>query len=111
MLSVQEATDRILAAFRPLGPEIVALDQALGRVLAVPVTARLDHPPQAVSAMDGYAVRAADVAKLPARLKVVLTIAALTVYDMCKAVDRGMRIDDIRLVHKSGGRSGSWSRP
>jgi cyclic pyranopterin monophosphate synthase len=35
-------------------------------------------------------------------------IAALTVYDMCKAVDRGMRISDIRLLHKAGGKSGEW---
>ena len=37
-----------------------------------------------------------------------VTVAALTVYDMCKAVDRGMRLTDIRLVHKSGGRSGDY---
>ncbi len=37
-----------------------------------------------------------------------VTVAALTVYDMCKAVDRGMRITDIRLVHKAGGKSGSF---
>jgi len=36
-------------------------------------------------------------------------IAGLTVYDMCKAVDRGMRITDVRLVQKSGGRSGDWT--
>ena len=35
-----------------------------------------------------------------------VAVAALTVYDMCKAVDRGMRITDIRLVHKAGGKSG-----
>lgn len=35
-------------------------------------------------------------------------VAALTVYDMCKAVDRGMRIGDIRLLHKAGGKSGEW---
>lgn len=35
-----------------------------------------------------------------------VSVAALTVYDMCKAVDRGMRIGEIRLVHKSGGKSG-----
>ena len=35
------------------------------------------------------------------------SVAALTVYDMCKAVDRGMKIEDIRLVHKSGGKSGT----
>ena len=37
-----------------------------------------------------------------------VSVAALTVYDMCKAVDRGMRITDIRLVHKAGGKSGTW---
>jgi len=37
-------------------------------------------------------------------------IALLTIYDMCKAVDRGMVITDIGLIHKSGGKSGSWSR-
>lgn len=37
-------------------------------------------------------------------------IALLTIYDMCKSVDRGMRITDIGLVHKSGGKSGTWNR-
>ena len=37
-----------------------------------------------------------------------VSIAALTVYDMCKAVDRGMRISDIRLTHKTGGKSGEF---
>ena len=37
------------------------------------------------------------------------SVAALTIYDMCKAVDRGMRIEGMRLVHKSGGKSGSWT--
>lgn len=37
-----------------------------------------------------------------------VSIAALTVYDMCKAVDRGMRIGDIRLIHKAGGKSGVY---
>jgi cyclic pyranopterin phosphate synthase len=38
------------------------------------------------------------------------SIAALTIYDMCKAVDRGMRITDVQLLEKSGGRSGHWTR-
>jgi cyclic pyranopterin monophosphate synthase len=38
-----------------------------------------------------------------------VAVAALTVYDMCKAVDRGMRVDAIRLVRKTGGRSGTYS--
>ncbi len=37
-----------------------------------------------------------------------VSVAALTVYDMCKAVDRGMRITDIRLIHKAGGKSGVY---
>ena len=37
-----------------------------------------------------------------------VSVAALTVYDMCKAVDRGMRITDVHLVHKEGGRSGEF---
>lgn len=36
------------------------------------------------------------------------SVAALTIYDMCKAVDRGMRIDDILLLHKDGGNSGTY---
>ncbi|MEZ5648285.1 MAG: cyclic pyranopterin monophosphate synthase MoaC [Alphaproteobacteria bacterium] len=38
-----------------------------------------------------------------------VSVAALTLYDMCKAVDRAIRITDIRLVHKSGGKSGVWT--
>lgn len=38
------------------------------------------------------------------------SVAALTIYDMCKAVDRGMRIDNICLIEKSGGKSGDWKR-
>lgn len=40
-----------------------------------------------------------------------VTVAALTIYDMLKAAERGMRVVDIRLVSKSGGRSGDWSDP
>ena len=41
---------------------------------------------------------------------VAVSAAALTVYDMLKSVDRAMQIDEIRLLHKSGGKSGTWSR-
>lgn len=40
-----------------------------------------------------------------------VSVAALTVYDMCKAIDRAMRIEGIRLAHKSGGRSGTYDAP
>jgi molybdopterin molybdotransferase len=76
MITVKEARSRILAAFKPLGSEQIALADALGRVLAEDVAARVTQPPAAVSAMDGYAVRAADVAKVPARLRVVGYVAA-----------------------------------
>ncbi len=39
------------------------------------------------------------------------SVAALTIYDMCKAVDRGMEIRSVGLLHKTGGKSGSWERP
>ncbi len=39
------------------------------------------------------------------------SVAALTIYDMCKAVDRGMEITSVRLLEKSGGKSGDWQRP
>ena len=39
-----------------------------------------------------------------------VSVAALTIYDMCKAVDRGMRITDVGLLSKSGGKSGEWQR-
>lgn len=70
MQSVEAARARILAALSATPPETVALAEAAGRVLARPVSARLTQPPAAVSAMDGYALRAADAA-LGARLRVV----------------------------------------
>ncbi len=60
MISVDEARSRILAGLRPTAAEIVPLAGAWGRVTAQPVAARLTQPPQDVSAMDGYALRAAD---------------------------------------------------
>jgi cyclic pyranopterin phosphate synthase len=42
---------------------------------------------------------------------VAVAHAALTVYDMCKAIDRGMKITDIQLNYKSGGKSGTYQRP
>jgi cyclic pyranopterin phosphate synthase len=41
---------------------------------------------------------------------VAVSVAALTIYDMCKAIDRGMEITSVRLLEKSGGRSGIWRR-
>jgi molybdopterin molybdotransferase len=71
MLSVEEARARILAALAPVGTEWVGIAEAWGRVLAAPVTARHDKPLADVSAMDGYAVRGADCAAIPRRLRVI----------------------------------------
>jgi cyclic pyranopterin phosphate synthase len=40
-----------------------------------------------------------------------VSVGLLTIYDMCKAVDRGMRIEGVRLLEKQGGRSGHWKAP
>ncbi|HSU06850.1 MAG TPA: gephyrin-like molybdotransferase Glp [Acetobacteraceae bacterium] len=60
MISVEQARERILSALGPVTHEVVALPDAWARVTATPVRARLTQPPADVSAMDGYALRAAD---------------------------------------------------
>lgn len=92
MLSVEEALARITAAFQPLPAETVGLTEALGRVLAEDVTARVTQPPEDVSAMDGYAVRAADVAQVPARLAVVGRVPAGGAFDGTLGPGEAVRI-------------------
>ena len=80
MLSVEEAYKRIMAYFSPLEAEEQAILQALGQVLAQDVASPLDLPPMANSAMDGYAVRQADIAGTrpdsPRILRVIGQVAA-----------------------------------
>lgn len=76
LLAVEDALARVLSGVGRLGVEKVALDQAAGRTLAQDIAAKRDQPPVAVSAMDGYAVRAQDVASAPATLKLVGVSAA-----------------------------------
>jgi cyclic pyranopterin phosphate synthase len=40
-----------------------------------------------------------------------VSVAGLTVYDMCKSMDRGMRLSEVELMHKSGGKSGDYAHP
>jgi molybdopterin molybdotransferase len=86
-MSVADALTRVLADAMPLPAEAAALIDAHGRVLAADVTALRTQPPAAVSAMDGYAVRATDVATAPARLKLIGEVAAGHPFD--GAVGRG----------------------
>jgi molybdopterin molybdotransferase len=71
MISFDQALGWIGSAAKPLGAEPVAIERAARRVLAAPVIARIDSPRADVSAMDGYAVRTADLARIPVSLEVV----------------------------------------
>ena len=75
-MAVAEARARILADAKPLLAEEAKLDDALGRVLTEDLRALRTQPPAAVSAMDGYAVRAEDVALAPVALKLIGEVAA-----------------------------------
>jgi molybdopterin molybdotransferase len=76
MLAVEQALERITGAFAPLQSEWVELGAAEGRVLVRDLIAGRDQPPRAISAMDGYAVRAADLATGRARLRVIGEVPA-----------------------------------
>ncbi|MCP4620947.1 MAG: molybdopterin molybdenumtransferase MoeA, partial [Bradyrhizobium sp.] len=69
MIGFDEACERIAALPERTAVECIPLDQAAGRILAVDIVASLDAPRADASAMDGYAVREADLARLPARLR------------------------------------------
>jgi molybdopterin molybdotransferase len=75
-MPVAEALSAILAGAEPLPVEMVPLDAAHHRVLARDVAALRTQPPQAMSAMDGYAVRTADAARVAAQFKVIGEVAA-----------------------------------
>ena len=76
LMPVSEALQRVLADAAPFGTETVALDEALGRVLAEDLAAERTQPPADVSAMDGYAVRADDVTQAPVTLDLIGEVAA-----------------------------------
>jgi molybdopterin molybdotransferase len=81
LLSVAEALARVTHALQPLETERVPLESASGRVLAEDLAARVTQPPFDASAMDGFAVRAKDVAVLPATLRLIGVSAAGTGFD------------------------------
>ncbi|MBV8165218.1 MAG: molybdopterin molybdotransferase MoeA, partial [Alphaproteobacteria bacterium] len=84
MIPVEDALGRILAGLAkhaPLAAEDILLSEALGRVLAEDVCARVTQPPAALSAMDGWAVRAADVATVPATLTRIGSVPAGASFD------------------------------
>jgi molybdopterin molybdotransferase len=76
LLSVEEALARVLEDVTPTSPETVMIEDARGRVLAEPLHALLTQSPFDASAMDGYAVQAADIAVVPATLAIIGEAAA-----------------------------------
>lgn len=92
LMPVADALARVLAAAEALAAETVPLDEAFGRVLASDLAALRTQPPDDVSAMDGYAVRAADVANVPATLKVIGEVAAGHPFDGAVKAGEAARI-------------------
>ena len=92
LMPVADALSAILTGAEPLPEEMVVLDAAYHRVLARDIAARRTQPPQAMSAMDGYAVRAADASDLTARLKVIGEVAAGRPFERKVGASEAVRI-------------------
>ena len=92
MIPLEEAQAWVLDRVQPLGPVELPLEDALGGVTTVAVTAAEAVPPFANSAMDGYAVRAADTASAPVELKVIGMIAAGAAPDLVVGAGEAARI-------------------
>jgi molybdopterin molybdotransferase len=92
LLPVAEALAHVIEGAAPLAAETVPLGEAEGRVLAADLVARRTQPPDDVSAMDGYAVKAADVATAPARLRLIGEVAAGRPLDVVLQAGEAARI-------------------
>jgi molybdopterin molybdotransferase len=92
LMPVAEARSRVLANAQPLPADWVALADAHGRVLAADVAALRTQPPADVSAMDGYAVRAADLTTIPVQLKLIGEVAAGHPFDGTVGAGEAARI-------------------
>ncbi len=126
LVRMEPATLRLIEANRVAKGDVLGLAQIAG-IMAAKRTAEvipLCHPVpltdvQVRAAPDrrvgGVTIEATARTVAPTGVEmealVAAAVAALTVYDMCKAVDRGMTVEGVRLVHKSGGRSGTYQRP
>ena len=92
LMPVADALSAVLAGAEPLPQEMVALDAAYHRTLARDLAALRTQPPLPMSAMDGYAVRAADAASLSARLKVIGEVAAGRPFERTVGAGEAVRI-------------------
>jgi molybdopterin molybdotransferase len=117
MISVEAALQRLLAPLEPLAAEQISVADGLGRVLAEDVVSRRTQPPFAVSAMDGYAVRAADIATVPARLRVLGAAPAGSAFAGTVGAGEAVRIftgapvpagADCIVIQEDTSRDGDW---
>ncbi len=123
-VQMQPATLRLIRSGKIAKGEVLAVARVAGIMAAkrTPEIIPLCHPlPVEVAAVD-FRPRADGRLEIEATVKVsgktgvemealtAVSAAALTVYDMCKAVDRGMTITEVRLLEKRGGRSGTYRR-
>jgi molybdopterin molybdotransferase len=92
LMPVADALSAVLAGAEPLSEETIALDVAHHRVLARDAAALRTQPPQAMSAMDGYAVRSADAPRAAVRLKVIGEVAAGRPFKKTVGVGEAVRI-------------------
>ncbi|HEU0081905.1 MAG TPA: molybdopterin molybdenumtransferase MoeA, partial [Bradyrhizobium sp.] len=92
LMPVADALAAVLAGAEALPEEMVALDACYRRVLARDIAALRTQPPRAMSAMDGYAVRAADASRVGARLKVIGEVAAGRPFDSTLRDGEAVRI-------------------
>jgi molybdopterin molybdotransferase len=92
LMPVSDALSAVLAGAEPLGEELVALDEAYHCILARDVVALRTQPPEAMSAMDGYAVRTADADHAGAKLKVIGEVAAGRPFDRALLPGEAARI-------------------
>ena len=120
-VAMQEATAALIASGGAAKGDVLGVARLAG-IMAAKRTAELiplchPLPISAVSldlAVDGSGVEIAATVRTTGRTGVEMealtaaSVAALTVYDMVKAVDRGMRIEGLRVVHKAGGKSGEF---
>jgi cyclic pyranopterin monophosphate synthase len=123
-VTMQAATLKLIAAKKAAKGDVLAVAQLAGIMAAkrTPELIPLCHP-LALSSVDvklsldkkRNAVDIEATCKLRGRTGVEMealtaaSVAALTVYDMCKSVDRGMVISEVKLLHKSGGKSGTFN--
>ena len=123
-VKMQPATLQLIQSGEAKKGDVLAVARVAG-IMAAKKTAELIplcHPPPLTSAKVDFEFIGDTLLKITAETKTTystgvemealtaVSVAALTVYDMCKAVDRGMEIGAIRLEKKSGGRSGEFNR-